>query len=1257
MRQGGRSVATATDADDNTVSTPATWESRARTWAALAFGLLAVLGTAYYFFVLQAETRRSALESAYAQRVAHLARQAEGKLEAYRDSSQAALGFLQDSSSRSPLSDALLPSYRDFVEDCPSGKDQRLCVARKVADQVARGNGDKELKLEACQKDAKLDGEHLLLPPKKGISAKTGELCGELPLSALFRARAAAPSDTHSRDALDGLVVVDQSGNAIWQDERSRVRVRSLAKLLNPDDKTPKFAASSMTAQVPLGSEPYRVFVEPLKIELPGDAQEKLALCGFLRESSLAAQSQRIDLVSFLWAALLLVFGALSFPVAKLWLLAPRSRFRTSDVRLLVLCAIAATLVTVSVFMGYLARSRLNRHLDTRLGATAEQVVKRLDRKLAEGEHALNAVERRFDFAHAKLSALCETCPFKDPRPLPFPDSEELLDVCECTQQAGQSELFEPDASHVGFQRAFWTDRDGYQQLKLAPGAHATPPLNIAQRSYFRRAVQLAESQRFDQPQPAHAPSAVAIVRSKTSGAMVAITARATSKEDGQTRELNGVLGVEASLDGFNAPLLPPGFQLAVLDEKGKVSLHSDNDGHYGQSIFDEVADLENLGALARASGTLVSYMGEPSRMAMREMSGGLRVLVFAPQAMVDRPVQSMSLATLELCALMLLGGFVLWLSLRFFRLSLHADPTSHPRLSRLLALTTFRPFPELGTLYAWLGISLLIGGSLGSLVALYLRPTPILCGALVLSITVVSYGLLRELKAPMHLARAYATYCFGTSATLLVVPAVLAFAGCYHHFVESMANREVAHVVHTLKHRPDCFREPQSELSSPLHLALEQLKQCSFPPLRESCEDVFALSLTPREESRAASSPPVLAQYLALGPEAGIGSVLNGWIKAPIDAVLRQFPAFSEPLPARTAGFEVFKHDDALLVSATHLVAGKVLDHRVALPELASTDYSKLELAFMLALLIAISFVTFTLWTRSIARLFFIDALVWPCGLPQNAQQIRDQLARLAKETPEAGGNAALLYLHPSPAVVAAVKDTQGVATWPAWAPADCDQGTLLMIEELDAVFDSDAVLSGLEQALAQGLQIVVFSHVDPLAAPPSERRDRWLALFARFSCLHGTHYNHVRADSPAAIALAWAASTRDEKRVLAQLAFDGHASPSRQNLPVMRSLVTRGLLDPGTFELTHLALRDYVRGKSSTAELREQEAKDGGSPWNMLRVPIVTAVLVLLAGVGQREPDAATLALPGLALSVPLMLRALISVASTRLGGDKAG
>jgi hypothetical protein len=126
------------------------------------------------------------------------------------------------------------------------------------------------------------------------------------------------------------------------------------------------------------------------------------------------------------------------------------------------------------------------------------------------------------------------------------------------------------------------------------------------------------------------------------------------------------------------------------------------------------------------------------------------------------------------------------------------------------------------------------------------------------------------------------------------------------------------------------------------------------------------------------------------------------------------------------------------------------------------------------------------------------------------------------------------------------------------------------------------------------------------------------------------------------------WDGRDDDEKRVLAQLAYDSYATPHPNTREVLTRLAQCGALNPSTLTIASEPLEAFIRTKKSEAELNDCQTADGDTSWSAMWPPLAAALTALLGILGFSRPELAPsgAVIPGLVAGMPALFRLLMSL-----------
>ena len=375
------------------------------------------------------------------------------------------------------------------------------------------------------------------------------------------------------------------------------------------------------------------------------DPSAPWVLCGLVRADRFRTESQLIPYayILIILACVLLVIA--SYPFLKLYLSSPGERLRSRDVTTNAVFAwLLTAILTFTLVDAY--------YLNSFFGPGADEEMRRLAVAVN-----LNFEHERFN-AFAELDALNNLPKLKedigsvnkdlgrgpdkgvslllgDPGNMGCdPNSACKMNILQGTppQLDKQDSATFENYPYLFF--AAWSDVSGKQLVKWTTRTHPTPfiSLNNASVPYFAAAERAFKDRGNPRTVPA---SGIGSQYSSTTGQNVTVFWRLVTEEnksaanpeeqnnDDSKKFLGSLVTQPISL--FN-PVLPGGYQFAVLAPDGTVVFHSDSARNLRENFFAETDKNPDLRSRVRTrtEGTVVAdYIGRPHRMYLLPMAHG----------------------------------------------------------------------------------------------------------------------------------------------------------------------------------------------------------------------------------------------------------------------------------------------------------------------------------------------------------------------------------------------------------------------------------------------------------------------------------------------------------------------------------------------------------------------------------------------------------------------------------------------------------
>ena len=527
-------------------------------------------------------------------------------------------------------------------------------VPWRLPDQTTRGGA---LKLWRTLDSS--DGTYRISFKSERAEENTPSACGRVELNDLLDPLFS------SRKAFDAVLLANSTGKVVYLHGPKSLRVEQLDLLIQnrhdskvatsqgqeKDNDFNAFQGYSGSAEAELGDRLYTTFVQPFSLQLASvdtagtneTPHEVWLLAGLVAKDELITQSLALSPSSVAFLLGILLLAALAWPLAKLKMLGERQRVKRTDVLLVGVCSLLGVSVVTMFLLDFGVYRTLKSSAEMQLKDFAEQMESNL---LVE---IRLAYDQMLDFERlksAELSQRAKTSPFK--------------------------------ASYPHFESFALISDDGQQVFKQTKESIA-PLISVAERMYFQR-IQQGMTLNIPEPEekseedlkeaearPKGEPFFLESVRSWTNGkwqAVIASPVSAPSEPPAQVAAL--AIQMVSVID----PVLPPGFEFAVVGDDGTVLFHSDSARNLAEDFFEETDQDRRFHSivLARHDEAFdVHYWGERYRAFAIPVKGLPWTIVAMRNEQVLEKVNLDWLVTTLILVLVYLGTFTLALTVATF--------------------------------------------------------------------------------------------------------------------------------------------------------------------------------------------------------------------------------------------------------------------------------------------------------------------------------------------------------------------------------------------------------------------------------------------------------------------------------------------------------------------------------------------------------------------------------------------------------------
>jgi hypothetical protein len=398
-------------------------------------------------------------------------------------------------------------------------------------------------------------------------------LCGEVELQELLDPLFS------SREAFNAVLLANSAGKVVYLHGPKSLRVEQLNLLIQSRQEAKgepgkdgkggehgfnAFQGYSRSAEVQLGGRFYTTFVQPFSLSLasmetgasgkPNDLPEVWLLAGLVAKDELGVKSLALSpsFVAFLLGVLLL--AALAWPLVKLKLLGERQRVKKTDVLLVAVCSLLGVSIATLFVLDIGVYRTLKDSSEMQLKDFADQMESNLLVEIRKAYGQLGELEKR-ERPISQVGRLSSD----DLQQAPYPDFESFALI----------------------------DGQGQQVFKWVTG-NSAPPISVTERRYFQRVHQGLTLNVPEPGKPKGPPFFLESVQSWTNGKWQAVIAKPVDPHIRQTEPPAQVAALAIKMLSVINPVVPQGFEFAVVGDDGTVLFHSDSARNGAENFFEE---------------------------------------------------------------------------------------------------------------------------------------------------------------------------------------------------------------------------------------------------------------------------------------------------------------------------------------------------------------------------------------------------------------------------------------------------------------------------------------------------------------------------------------------------------------------------------------------------------------------------------------------------------------------------------------------
>lgn len=420
--------------------------------------------------------------------------------------------------------------------------------------------------------------------------------CGELDLGTLFE-----PVFKSNKGAFDGLLLAKKSGEVVYQHEAVDLGVTDLGLLLTRDGakETASFSSAASYHNVEIGGREYKLFIQPISLPFSSifteGTGETWLLCGLVAADKFVYKSLAISSSVLLLILAPLLLSALAWPLIRLRLIGELQRIRVFDVLLLGICSLLGVAILTLSLLDFYAYAELKSVSQEQLRGFAEDMASDISDEIASAHGALAALQQRVvEKRYTAAQKVNEVVPEEGSTWNRF----ALVDL-------------------EGQQKLRWTQDNDRRRARMprAQGSRSKRRFtNVQDREYFKR---VRDDDLWSLSGSDHKDLGaffVESVRGRTSNRHEAVLAEPVIEVLKDKEPAFAVATLNIPMRSVIEPVIPPGFEFAVIDSDGSVLFHSNTARNGAENFFTETDEDQRVRSAVfarRAEEMRIRYFGE----------------------------------------------------------------------------------------------------------------------------------------------------------------------------------------------------------------------------------------------------------------------------------------------------------------------------------------------------------------------------------------------------------------------------------------------------------------------------------------------------------------------------------------------------------------------------------------------------------------------------------------------------------------------
>jgi len=497
-----------------------------------------------------------------------------------------------------------------------------------------------------------------------------------------------------------------------------------LALPTGPDEATEKLEvlqSATLIHRVELADKRFDLICQPFALRRDGRLSGTAAgsadtsadtwhLCGLVDNQRVFRQALTVaPYISVLLLALV-TLCIVSWPILKILSLSPHERVRFSDFYLMLVSTLALTMLISTAIVDITTYLKLRESSYQRLEKLSETIGARLHDEILAMYRQMDVYDQRVAGANPEeVLALARDAPANT-----VSITDVLLPERQAEGQIAAGLQLPVPKDYRWLDSVFWMRPcDGQQFIKATTLDHNTPAVPLARRNYF----QAVKSQRLWELPAEDSPLTIKLFAetsaSVTTGEFFAAVSAQSRLSDNAEPLLSGeaapelwrnctddqkkrfAVALTGRLESLRNPVLGPGAGFVIIDDAGKVLVHSDRRRSVYENLLDDAGLSARLRAIMVAHGSArlyAQYQTRPHQLYVRPVPD---LPWFVVTFVDDEVLRTLHIEVIVSTVALITGYLFLALAATFFYILLQGRnpphwvwPRRHPRFRALYLWT-----------------------------------------------------------------------------------------------------------------------------------------------------------------------------------------------------------------------------------------------------------------------------------------------------------------------------------------------------------------------------------------------------------------------------------------------------------------------------------------------------------------------------------------------------------------------------------------